>query len=116
MSARPDTTADVPSGQLLELVVERMRIIACPLRLRLLFCLREREASAQELAEEMDLVRQKVSLDLNVLCREGLLARRREGTRVMYSLADYTAPRVVMQLAAGVAARIEELNDIITEQ
>jgi ArsR family transcriptional regulator len=106
---------EVLSRELLELVAERMRTLASPLRLRLLLSLGEREACVQDLADEMDMIRQKVSLHVNALHREGLLARRKEGTRVLYSLADYTAPRVIALVAASVAARIEELGEIIAE-
>jgi DNA-binding transcriptional ArsR family regulator len=106
---------EVISGDLLELVAERMRTLACPLRLRLLLSLGEREACVQELADEMDAIHQKVSLHANALYREGLLTRRREGTRVLYSLADYTAPKVIAQVTASVTARIEELGEILTE-
>jgi DNA-binding transcriptional ArsR family regulator len=105
-----------PSEQLLGLVIERLRILACPLRVRLLLALEQREASVQELADELDAVYQKVSLDLNTLHREGLLTRRRDGQRVLYTLADYTALRVLKQVAAGVTARIEELTDVITAE
>ncbi len=84
--------------------------------MRLLLSLRDREVCVQDLADEVGVVRQKVSQDVNALYREGLLARRREGTRLLYSLADYTAPRIIEQLAAGVSAHIEEIAEIVQEQ
>jgi hypothetical protein len=48
-----------------------------------------------------------------LLCGEGLLTRRREGTRVLYSLIDYTACRIIVQVAQSATARVEELGERI---
>jgi DNA-binding transcriptional ArsR family regulator len=114
MEATPPPT--MFSEQLLELACRRMRVLACPLRMRLLLGLQDREACVQDLADEVGVIRQKVSVDVNALYREGLLARRKVGTRQLYTLADYTAPRIIEQLAAGVSAHIEEIAGIIEEQ
>jgi DNA-binding transcriptional ArsR family regulator len=101
--------------ELLELVATRLRALADPLRMRLLVSLEKREACVQELADELDALHQTVSRHLNVLHRDGLVARRREGTQSFYSLADYTALRLIAQAAASIAARIEELGEMVTE-
>ena len=103
-----------PHADLLERVTRRMHVLSDPTRLRLLFALEEHEACVQELADELGLVHRNVSHGLNLLYREGLLSRRREGTLVVYSLADYSACRLVAQATASVTAQIEELGDLIT--
>jgi DNA-binding transcriptional ArsR family regulator len=103
-----------PAADLLDRVARRMHVLSDPTRLRLLFALEEREACVQELANELGLVHRNVSHGLNLLYREGLLSRRREGTLVVYSLADYSACRLVAQATASVTAQIEELGDLIT--
>ena len=103
------------STELLELVASRLALLASPLRLRLLLSLRGREACVQELADELDASYQKVSLDLNVLYRAGILARRPESPRVLYTLADYTTLIAIERVTASVTARIEELAELITQ-
>jgi DNA-binding transcriptional ArsR family regulator len=103
-----------PADDLLERVARRMQVLSDPTRLRLLSALEEHEACVQELADELGLVHRNVSHGLNLLYREGLLSRRREGTLVVYSLADYSACRLVAQATASVTAQIEELGDLIT--
>jgi ArsR family transcriptional regulator len=102
-----------PHADLLERVTRRMHVLADPTRLRLLSALEEHEACVQELANELGLVHRNVSHGLNLLYREGLLSRRKEGTLVVYSLADYSACRLVAQATASVTAQIEELGDLI---
>jgi DNA-binding transcriptional ArsR family regulator len=102
-----------PSNDLLERVTRRMHVLSDPTRLRLLFALERGEACVQQLADQLGLVHRNVSHGLNLLYREGLLSRRREGTLVVYSLADYSACRLVTQATEGVTAQLEELTDLI---
>jgi DNA-binding transcriptional ArsR family regulator len=103
------------SAELLELVASRLRLLASPLRMRLLLSLRGREACVQELADELDACYQKISFDLNLLYRAGILARRPESQRVLYTLADYTTPIAIERVTASVTAHIEELSEIVTQ-
>jgi DNA-binding transcriptional ArsR family regulator len=57
-------------------------------RLRLLALLDGAERCVTELAEAVDATLSTVSQRLRVLRAEGLLARRREGKHIYYSLAD----------------------------
>lgn len=90
-----------------------MQLLSDPLRLRLLLVLRDGEASVQQLADALDTEHRNASRSLNILCRDGLLARRREGTRVLYCLADYTVCRLISQATESIAAHVEELSDIV---
>jgi DNA-binding transcriptional ArsR family regulator len=102
----------VLSEDLLGLVAHRMRLLSDPSRLRLLLVLQDgREASVQQLADVLDTEHRNASRNLNALCADGLLARRREGTRVLYSLADYSTCNAIAQIAQSVAAHLEELSE-----
>jgi DNA-binding transcriptional ArsR family regulator len=103
------------SDAVLGLVARRMQLLSDPLRVRLLLVLQDGEVSVQELADAFDIEHCKVSRGLNALYRDGLLARRREGKRVLYSLADYTVCRLIGQAAESIAAHVEELSDLILE-
>jgi DNA-binding transcriptional ArsR family regulator len=114
MVSAPSTT-DLSEG-MLELVARRMQLLSDPLRLRLLLALQSGgEASVQQLADKLDTEHRNASRNLNALCDDGLLARRREGTRVLYSLADYTVCRVIAQVVQSIAARVEELSELVLE-
>ena len=102
----------MPSGELLELVAMRMRALSDPQRMRVLLGIEGREVSVQELADELEVSHQSASWHLNVLYRGGLLTRRRDGKSARYSLADYTATKIIAHAAAAVSARLEELGEL----
>jgi DNA-binding transcriptional ArsR family regulator len=102
------------SEPVLTLVVRRMQMLADPLRVRLLLALQAGEASVQELADRLGTEHRNASRNLVALHREGMLARRREGTSVFYCVADYTTYRLIDQSAQSVAAHVEELSDLVS--
>jgi DNA-binding transcriptional ArsR family regulator len=108
-------SAVVLSDAVLGLVARRMQLLSDPLRIRLLLALQDGEASVQELADVLDTEHRNASRSLNALYRDGVLTRRREGKRVLYSVADYTASRSISQAAESVAAQIEELSDLVLQ-
>jgi DNA-binding transcriptional ArsR family regulator len=105
----------LPSQELLCLIVGRMRTIAEPTRMRILLLLDEREATVQELADELRLAHQNVSQHLNVLHRAGVLSRTRRGSCVRYVIADFTVPVLIQQAGASVIGQIEELAELANQ-
>lgn len=93
----------------LEIVTARLRIIAEPMRVRLMWLLDEHgSATVQELQDRLpSTTHQNVSKHLNVLHQTGLVTRAREGNSVRYELVDWTALGVIEQIAASVAAHYE---------
>ena len=73
---------------LAELIARRLRAIGDPMRVRLLDCLRDGELTVNELASELGASQQNVSKHLGVLADAGVLARRKDGVRVHYGIAD----------------------------
>lgn len=72
----------------LEAIANRFKVLAEPSRLRILHALREGERTVSELVEELELGQANVSRHLGVLRRHGMVARRKEGTRRPYCIAD----------------------------
>jgi DNA-binding transcriptional ArsR family regulator len=50
---------------------------------------------------------------LQILYSNGIVGRRREGSRVYYALADYTACLLVRQATASLAGHVEDLVAIV---
>jgi ArsR family transcriptional regulator len=82
---------------------ELYRILSEPIRLRLLAAAAEEELSIGELAELLDESQPNVSRHLAPLRKLGLLAERKQGTRVLVQLADAAESDAVVAdaLAAG---------------
>jgi DNA-binding transcriptional ArsR family regulator len=98
---------------LIHLVTQRLALLGDPTRVQLLILLEHREQSVQELSDAVITTPQNVSRHLGILHRSGIVARRREGTSVYYSLADYSACRLLDQVLASVRGQIDELADLV---
>lgn len=78
------------SPEALEMVASRFRVLAEPLRLRLLQLLRNGEKNVTELTELLETTQPNVSKHLRVLQDAGFVARRQAGNTVYCSIADDT--------------------------
>ncbi len=92
------------SDATLEAIANRFKVLAEPTRLRLLDALRDGERTVTELAGALDLGQANVSRHLALLRRHGMVARRKEGVRRPYRIAD----PVVFELCDLMCGRIEE--------
>lgn len=71
---------------LLERAAETLRVLAHPIRLRMIERLLESPISVGDLAEEVGLAPAAVSQHLNMMRAQGLLSSRREGRQVFYTV------------------------------
>jgi DNA-binding transcriptional ArsR family regulator len=71
-----------------ELIAGRFRVLAEPMRLRLLHALGNAEMSVSELVEATGAGQANVSKHLGILLDSGLVARRKKGLNVFYRVAD----------------------------
>lgn len=78
------------SPEALQLVADRFRVLAEPLRLRILQLLRNGEKNVTELTALLGTTQPNVSKHLRVLQEAGLIGRRQSGTTVYCFVADAT--------------------------
>ena len=90
------------SPEALDLVATRFRMLAEPMRLRLLHALHDGEMSVTQLVEATGATQANVSKHLGLMVEAGLLRRRKEGLNVFYAIAD----RMVFELCDLVCARL----------
>lgn len=95
------------SREAIELIAAQLRVIAEPNRIRLLELLNRREATVQELSDEMATTHQNVSKHLRVLFGAGMVKRTPVGPSVRYSLTDWTGWWLIEQLVQGLGVRLE---------
>ena len=98
---------------LVALIAQRFRVMGEPMRIRLLDCLREGEASVQELTEWTGASQQNVSKHLGVLRGAGILGRRKDGNRVLYEIVDESVLAVCESVCGGLRRQRDELNDVL---
>jgi DNA-binding transcriptional ArsR family regulator len=92
------------SDKALELIAGRFKLLAEPMRLRLLRHLMEGEHTVTELVTQTGAGQANVSKHLTQLADAGMLGRRKEGLNVFYFIADPT----IFDLCALVCRGLEE--------
>ena len=90
----------------LELVAERFRTLADPLRLRILQALRDGERSGGELTARLGASQPNVSKHLKALREGGFVGRRAEGTSAYWFVADPSVFALCDVVCRGLQARI----------
>lgn len=100
------------SEPFLDLVARRLQALAEPNRIRILKMLEQQEATVQDLTDGLSTTHQNVSKHLGILYQSGIVSRRKDGTKVWYALADFTACRLVEQATESAAGYVEELAAI----
>jgi DNA-binding transcriptional ArsR family regulator len=99
--------------ELAELVARRFRLLAEPMRIRLLDRLRGGEATVGELAEALDTSQQNVSKHLAVLADAGMLGRRKDGNRVYYRIVDEGVFALCEQVCGAAEQQLRALNELV---
>jgi DNA-binding transcriptional ArsR family regulator len=98
---------------LVDLIAARFRVLAEPMRIKLLDRLREGDATVQELQTAVGASQQNVSKHLGVLLNAGMVARSKRGTSSVYSIADHGVFELCEQVCGGLRRQIDELDTIV---
>ncbi len=69
-------------------LAELFRMFADTTRIRILFVLSEKEHSVSDIADTLGMTQSAVSHQLAILRQSKLIAARRDGKQIFYSLAD----------------------------
>src|SRR5438094_3354553 len=107
--------AMVMTPEAIEMVAARFKVLAEPLRLRILQELEKGEMSVSEVAETIRATQPNVSKHLKMLQDAGLLPRRQDGNTVYYSVVDKTifeiCDAVCVSLRRRCSAQADALHD-----
>lgn len=99
----------VPSS-LVDLAAERFRLLSDPTRLRLLNELDgQQELPVGELAQRAGVGLSNTSKHLHQLERDGIVAKRRQGTTILYRIADRSVEQLCDIVCSGLRRRYSEL-------
>ena len=98
---------------LVELVAQRFRVMGEPARIRILDRLRDGDAAVGDLVAAVGSSQQNVSRHLAVLHDAGLVARRKQGTRVVYAIADETVFALCETVCGSLARQLAELAELL---
>ena len=98
---------------LVELIAARFRVLAEPMRIKLLDRLRDGDATVTELQEALGASQQNLSKHLGVLLNAGMVARTKQGTSSLYSIADPGVFELCDQVCGGLRRQVSELDAIL---
>jgi DNA-binding transcriptional ArsR family regulator len=100
-------------NELAELIARRFRVIGEPMRIRLLDCLRDGEATVSELTEALGASQQNVSKHLLVLAEIGIVGRRKDGNRVYYAVVDRGVYALCEDVCGGLEQQLDALHELV---
>jgi DNA-binding transcriptional ArsR family regulator len=96
-----------------ELIAGRFRVLAEPMRIRLLDQLREGETTVGELVTATGASQQNVSKHLGVLAGAGIVARRKAGNHVYYGIVDEGVLGLCEQVCGTFRRGLAELDALL---
>ncbi|MBD3266611.1 metalloregulator ArsR/SmtB family transcription factor [bacterium] len=100
------------SDEILDLIAQRLKAMSDPTRLRIIQLLREKELSVGEIAEQAGLKHGTASANLNALHRAGLVASRKEGTKVLYRIGNQMVFKVCDGICESLKQEFDELGKL----
>lgn len=95
-------------SRVFELAAELFGILATPMRLRILSALCDGEKSVSQLLLEIDTTQPNLSQHLNLLYRSGVLAKRKEGTQVIYRVQSDKAVNLCRTVCSQIAIEMDD--------
>ena len=115
------TASNAPEGspegaRVFELAAELFSVLSTPMRLRILSALCNEEKSVSQMLEEIDTTQPNLSQHLNVLYRCGVLAKRKQGTQVIYRVQSEQAVTLCRSVCTQIAIEMDSPSDIPTDQ
>jgi ArsR family transcriptional regulator len=105
----------VLSDRALDLVAARFRVLGEASRLKLLQALRSGEKSVSDLLRATGLAQANASRHLQTLTEAGILSRRKEGLKVIYSIADLEIFKLCEHVCGSVQRRFAQRARLFEE-
>jgi DNA-binding transcriptional ArsR family regulator len=100
------------SQRVFELAAELFTLLGTPMRLRILNALCEGEQSVTQMLEKIDTTQPNLSQHLAVMYRSGVLAKRKEGTQVIYRVQSEKALTLCRSVCSQIAIEMDDMPQI----
>ena len=108
--------ASVEKARGFELAAELFGVLATPMRLRILSALCDKEKSVSQLLQEIDTTQPNLSQHLNLLYRAGVLAKRKDGTQVIYRVQSEKAVTLCRTVCTQIAIEMGEPSAVAASE
>ena len=98
---------------LVDLIAQRFRVLAEPMRIKLLDRLRDGDATVGQLQAALGASQQNISKHLGILQNAGMVTRTKDGNHARYSIADEGVFELCEQVCGGVRRQLDELDALL---
>lgn len=112
MSTPAPTSATDESDQVFDSAAELFRLLATPIRLKIISALCGHEKNVSQLLDEIETTQPNMSQHLAALYRAGVLARRRDATQIYYRIASERAATLCRAVCVQIAVELDGGSDI----
>jgi DNA-binding transcriptional ArsR family regulator len=102
-SKKTKSELDKPD-EVFDRAAEIFRVMSAPMRLKIISCLCDGEQNVSYLLGKIDTTQPNMSQHLNTLYTAGVIAKRRDGVQIHYSIAD----KQIVSLCKAVCGKVEE--------
>lgn len=96
------------AARVYEVAAELFAVMAAPLRLKIISALCHAELNVSELLESVDTSQPNLSQHLATLYRAGIVARRRDGNQIFYSVCNPKAVALCRAVCTQVAIEFDD--------
>jgi DNA-binding transcriptional ArsR family regulator len=96
------------TDEVFEAVAVYFSVMSEPLRLKIMHAICQQERSVNQIAEELNATQTNISRHLGFMYRCGVLARRKEGNQVFYSISDSSMVEICRAVCTRIAGQIGE--------
>ena len=96
------------STPVFQAAAELFSVLSTPVRLKILSVLCHGELAVSQMLEQIDSSQPNLSQHLNVLYRSGILAKRKDGTQVIYRIQSERAMAICRSVCTQIAIELDE--------
>ncbi len=104
--------ADNESDQVFSSAAELFRLLATPIRLKIISALCNTEKTVSQLLAEIDTTQPNMSQHLSTLYRAGVLSRRRDATQIYYRIGNERAASLCRAVCTQIALEADGDDDL----
>lgn len=112
----PAAEQQIEKVRVFELAAELFGVLSTPMRLRILSALCDQEKSVSQLLAEINTTQPNLSQHLNVLYRTGILAKRKDGTQVIYRVQSEQAVQLCRTVCTQIAIEMDDPQTVPSGQ
>jgi DNA-binding transcriptional ArsR family regulator len=107
-TALTESVQSESSTQVFQAAAELFSVLSTPVRLKILSVLCHGELAVSQMLEQIDSSQPNLSQHLNVLYRSGILAKRKDGTQVIYRIQSERAMAICRSVCTQIAIELDE--------